>query len=450
MISITRGLDLPITGEPKQTIETGPTVTTVALVAGDYIGMKPTMIVKQGDSIRLGQILFEDKKNPGVRFTSPGCGKIAAINRGAKRALQSVIIELDGNEEETFQSYHDSDLTTLTREQVRENLLNSGLWTCLRTRPYGKLPHPDSTPHSLFVTAMDSNPLAANPELIIGENEPAFVYGLQVIRHLTDGKLFLCKAPGTTIAGTDLDFVTVEEFQGPHPAGLPGTHIHYLDPVSDKKTVWHLNYQDVIAIGKLFATGKLCVERVISLGGPSIKNPRLLRTRIGANCGDLTREELDGEKEDTRVLSGSVLSGRTAVMPVDFLGRFHLQVSALSEGRERVFLGWQRPGFDKFSVKRVFASALMGAGKKFRFSTSTEGSKRAMVPIGIYEKVLPMDIIPTFLLRALIVGDTEQAQALGCLELTEEDLALCTFVCPGKYEYGPLLRHNLLSIEKEG
>ncbi len=450
MISITRGLDLPITGEPKQTIETGPAVTKVALVADDYIGMKPTMIVKQGDSVRLGQLLFEDKKNPGVRFTSPGCGTVAAINRGAKRALQSVIIELERNEEETFQSYHDSDLSALTREQVRDNLLNSGLWTCLRTRPYGKLPHPESVPHSLFVTVMDSNPLAADPEMIIGENEPAFVYGLQVVRHLTEGTLFLCKAPGTTIAGSDLDFVTVEEFSGPHPAGLPGTHIHFLDPVSDKKTVWHLNYQDVIAIGKLFATGKLSVERVISLGGPSVKNPRLLRTRIGANTGDLTREELEGEKEDNRVVSGSVLSGRTAVAPIDFLGRFHLQLSALPEGRDRVFLGWHRPGFDKFSVKRVFASAFLGARKKFRFNTSTEGSKRAMVPIGMFDKVMPLDIIPTFLLRALIVEDTEQAQALGCLELTEEDLALCTFVCPGKYEYGPILRHNLLSIEKEG
>ncbi|MCH7689100.1 MAG: Na(+)-translocating NADH-quinone reductase subunit A, partial [Planctomycetes bacterium] len=400
MISITKGLDLPIAGEPKQTIETGPAVTTVALVADDYIGMKPTMIVKQGDSVRLGQLLFEDKMNLGVRFTSPGCGTVAAINRGAKRALQSVIVELEGNDEETFQSYHDSDLSALTREQVRSNLLNSGLWTCIRSRPYGKLPHPESTPHSLFVTAMDSNPLAADPEIIIGENEPAFVYGLQVVRHLTEGKLFLCKAPGTTIAGSDLDFVTVEEFSGPHPAGLPGTHIHFLDPVSDKKTVWHLNYQDVIAIGKLFATGKLSVERVISLGGPSVKNPRLLRTRIGANTGDLTREELEGETEDNRVVSGSVLSGRTAVEPFDFLGRFHLQLSALPEGRERLFLGWQRPGFDTFSVKRVFASAFMGAGKKFRFNTSTEGSNRAMVPIGMYEKVMPLDIIPTFLLRA--------------------------------------------------
>ena len=448
MIRITKGLDIPIVGEPNQTVEEGPPIKTVALIGDDSVGMKPTMAVGEGNSVKLGQLLFTDKKMPGVRYTSPGCGTVIAIHRSEKRAFQSILIELDGDDAETFQSYRDSDLTTLSREQVRDNLLESGLWPELRTRPYSKVPPPNSAPHSIFVTAVDTNPLAARPEAVLAERASEFIYGLQVLRHLTDGPLFLCKAPRVEIPGSELDFVTVEEFDGPHPAGLAGTHIHFLDPVNDHKTVWQLNYQAVIAFGKLFVTGRLPVERVISLAGPVVKHPRLVRTRMGACTGDLLEGNLqDGEN---RIVSGSVLAGRTVAKPFNFLGRHHLQISALAEGRSRVFLGWQDPGFNKFSIKRVFASAFFRSGRKFRFTTSTEGSKRAMVPIGMYERVMPLDVIPTFLLRALIVGDTEQAQALGCLELDEEDLALCTFVCPGKYEYGPILRENLIQIEKEG
>ena len=448
MITIQNGLNLPIEGEPTQIIEDGPQVRSVALIGDDYVGMKPTLAVNEGESVKLGQLLFTDKKSPGVRYTSPGCGRVAAINRGAKRVFQSLVIEIDGDEEETFQSYQEGDLGSLTREQVRENLVASGLWTALRTRPFSKAPPPESAPHSIFVTAMDTRPLAAAPEKIIAEDESFFLNGLRVLRHLTDGRLFLCIAPRAVIPGSDLDFVTTEEFDGPHPAGLSGTHIHFLDPVSEHKTVWHLNYQDVIAIGKLFVTGRLPVERTISLAGPVVKNPRLLRTRLGANIADWIDDELeDGEN---RVISGCVLSGRQAVGPFAYLGRYHLQVSALAEGRHREFLGWCAPGADKFSIKPVYTSALNRAARKFRFTTSTGGSKRAMVPIGMFEQVMPLDVLPTFLLRSLIVGDTEKAQALGCLEFDEEDLGLCTFVCPGKTEYGPLLRESLTEIEREG
>jgi len=445
MIRIHKGLDLPISGEPKQMVEDGSPIRRVGLVADDYVGMRPTLAVREGDRVKLGEPLFVDKKNADVRYTSPGCGTVAAIHRGEKRAFLSLAIELDGDDEVRFRSH--PDLSSLSREQVVENLLESGLWTAFRTRPYSKVPAPGSVPHSLFVTAIDTNPLAADPPPLIGERENDFVYGLNVIRQLTDGKLFLCKRTGVVLPGEELDFVTAEEFDGPHPAGLPGTHIHFLDPVGEKKTVWHVNYQDVIAIGRLFATGRLSTERVVSLAGPSVSRPRLLRTRLGADLAELTGNELEEGRH--RVISGSVLSGRTSREPVGFLGRYHLQVSAIPEGGERVFLGWQRPGFDKFSIKRVFASAFAGR-RKFAFTTSLEGSPRAMVPVGSYEAVVPLDVIPTFLLRSLIVEDVEQARDLGCLELDEEDLALCTFVCPGKYEYGPMLRKSLTRIEKEG
>jgi Na+-transporting NADH:ubiquinone oxidoreductase subunit A len=252
---------------------------------------------------------------------------------------------------------------------------------------------------------------------------------------------------GSFIPHPDLDQLVVQEFAGPHPAGLSGTHIHLLDPVSKQKTIWTINYQDVIAIGKLFTSGELFVERVISLAGPEIKRPRLLRARLGASIDDLIHNE---EKTDeNRIVSGSVLYGHEAADQLAYLGRYHLQVSALQETSKQEFMAWIRPGGDRFSILNIFTSRFT-RGKRFDFSTTTHGEHRAMVPVGTYEDVMPLDILPTPLLRALIIKDTDTAQALGCLELDEEDLALCTYVCPGKYDYGLLLRECLNQIEKEG
>ena len=448
MITIKKGLDLPITGTPAQSIEGSRPVRYVALVGDDYPDMKPTMAVQVGDQVNLGQLLFTDKKRPGVKYTAPGCGKIVAINRGAQRKLESIVIELAGNEEETFESFDSANLTAVSRDQVVDILINSGMWTALRTRPFSKVPIPDSVPHSIFVTAMDTNPLAANPELYIKEYESSFVDGLKILTRLTEGRVYVCKQAGAAIPGTDVPNVSQEEFTGPHPAGLPGTHIHFLDPVGPNKMVWTINYQDVIAIAKLFLTGRLFVERLISLAGPAVKKNRLIKTRIGASIENLVEGELI--EDQVRVVSGPVLSGRQAAGGYAFLGRYHLQVSVIVEGRERELFGWLGAGSNRFSVIPVYISGFMGNSKKFAFSTSTEGNKRAMVPVGTYEKVMPLDILPTYLLRAIIVGNTEQAQALGCLELDEEDVALCSFVCPGKYNYGPLLRDVLTTIEKEG
>lgn len=448
MIRITKGLDIPISGEPSHSVDSRPNVSSVALLGPDYVGMKPTMAVEVGARVKLGQSLFTDKKIEGVSYTSPASGVVASINRGAKRLFQSIVIDVDGDEEVEFTSYRDSDLTSLSRENVTELLLQSGLWTTIRTRPFNKTPVPGSEPHSIFVTAIDTNPLSIAPASVIEDREADFLYGLQILRRLTSGTVHVCKSPAAKLPGADLTGVKETSFEGPHPAGLPGTHIHFLDPVGEHKKVWFLNYQDLIAIGHLFVTGRLDVSRLISVAGPAVTRPSLIETRVGAKVDDLVDGELaDGEN---RVISGSVLSGRTAVEPFNYLGRFHLQVSALAEGREREFMGWQKPGFDTFSVKRVFAAGFSAAQRRFPMTTTTHGSRRAMVPIGMFEKVMPLDILPTFLLRSLIVGDSEQAQLLGCLELDEEDLALCTFVCPGKTDYGPILRENLTLIEKEG
>lgn len=445
MITIKRGLDLPITGTPAQRIEAARPVRSVAIVGFDYHGMKPTMSVQVGDRVKLGQVLFSDKKNPGVVFTAPGAGVVTAIHRGQQRVLQSVVIDLDGDEQETFASYSAAQLDTLDAQAVRDNLQQSGLWTALRTRPYSKVPAVDAVPSSIFVTAIDTHPLAADPALVIAEQAEAFEQGLKVLSRLA--RVFLCKAPGAALPGENLSQVKAESFAGPHPAGLAGTHIHFLDPVSANKTVWSIGYQDVIAVGKLFTTGQLSVERVVALGGPVVEQPRLLRTRLGACLNELTAGEL--KPGNNRVISGSVFGGRNARGAFAYLGRYHQQVSCLAEGNDREMLHYLRAGVNKHSVLNVFVSKLMG-GKRFDFTTTTNGSPRAMVPVGNYEKVMPLDILPTQLLRLLIVGDTEMAQKLGCLELDEEDLALCSYVCAGKYEYGPILRDNLTRIEKEG
>ena len=445
MIRIKRGLDLPMTGSPEQRIENAKPVTSVAVIGFDYNGMKPTMEVKEGDRVKLGQVLFTDKKTPGVVYTAPGAGVVKAVNRGERRVFQSVEIQLEGDEQETFAQYSPEQLSALTSEQIRENLQQSGLWTAFRTRPYSKVPAVDSTPNSIFVNAMDTNPLAADPAVVLKEYATEFEQGLVILARLA--KVFLCKAPDAVIPGEKTNGVTTESFAGPHPAGLAGTHIHYLDPVSATKTVWSIGYQEVVAIAKLFTTGQIWTERVVALAGPVVKQPRLVRTRLGANLAEVTAGELEGESN--RVISGSVFGGRTARGVCNYLGRYHTQVSCLHEGTERQMLHYMRPGVDKFSTLNIFISKLF-AGKKFAFDTSTNGSPRAMVPVGNYEKVMPLDILPTQLLRALIVGDTEVAQQLGCLELDEEDLALCTYVCAGKYEYGPILRDNLTRIEQEG
>ncbi len=445
MIKISKGLDLPITGSPEQVISDGLMVNTVAILGPDYVGMRPGMCVKVGDQVKLGQQLFTDKKTAGVKYTAPGCGEVIAINRGQRRVLQSIVIKLNGTDAERFDSFSAAELENLDRDKVVNNLVDSGLWPVLRTRPFNKVPAIESVPHSIFVTAMDTNPLAANAELIIKEEEQAFTNGLKILTRLTEGKVFVCQKPGGALPS--VNGTSKEEFDGPHPAGLAGTHIHFLDPVSEEKTVWSINYQDVIAFGKFFLSGQLPIDRVIALGGPGVKNPRLVRTRIGASLEELMAGEL--KPGEQRIVSGSVLTGTTAEGPMAFLGRYHLQVSVLPEKRDREFIASLTAGGDRYSVQRVFLSAFTGGPSK-PMNTSQYGSKDNLLAIGSFEKVMPLDVLPNYLLRSLAAGDTDQAQDLGCLELAEEDLALCNYVCAGKNDYSIMLRDALTIIEKEG
>ena len=448
LIRIRKGFDVPIAGEPEQVVYPGAPVRNVALCGVDHVGLRPRLLVSVGDAVGLGQPLWEDKRDPAVCYPSPGRGVVTAVNRGTRRVLESVVVSLQdsGARDLQFEALTTHEIEQLDRDAVAERMLRSGLWTALRTRPFSRVPQSGSTPDSIFVTAIDTRPLAPDPKVVIARDAEHFALGLQVLTRLTEGRVWLCTAPDWSITLPGIERVTRVSFTGPHPAGLPGTHIHMLHPVSAKRSVWHLAMQETVSIGRLITTGRLWTERVIALSGPMVSRPRMIRTRLGASLNDLLAAELEPGK--CRVVSGSVLDGHRATTWAAYLGRFSRQVTVLPEGEPRRFLGWLMPGMDRYSAVPSFGGALKSS--RFPLSTTMNGSARAMVPIGNFESILPLDMLPAPLLKALIVGDTDMAQKLGCLELDQEDLALCSFVCPSKYDYGAYLRDSLNKIEKEG
>ncbi|MEE2901230.1 MAG: Na(+)-translocating NADH-quinone reductase subunit A [Myxococcota bacterium] len=455
---ITKGLDLPITGQPEQAVSNASSVTEVAVLGHDYPTMKPRMHTKVGDQVKRGQLLFEDRKSEGVHFTAPAAGEIVAIHRGDKRLFRSLVIKLSeaekagefaSEDQVQFESYNSKAPKELSGDEVRALLSESGLWTAIRVRPHGRVPGIKDTCHAVFVTAIDTNPLAPSIKSITEGKSEHLKAGLTVLKTLTEGSVFLCVDSSWNSSDGEVAGVQIETFNGPHPAGLPGTHIHMLAPVSRERHAFHLGVQDVIAIGELVTTGILNTSRVVSLAGPVVKSPRLIRTRLGASLRELTAGEL-AEGLESRIISGSVLYGHNSTDEAcDYLNRYDQQISCIAEDRERVFLGWMSLGFKQFSTIRAFASKWLPK-KNWAFTTNTNGSHRAMVPIGMYERLMPLDVMPTFLLRALLMKDLENAEKLGCLELHEEDLGLCSFVSPGKEDYGSALRGVLTDIWQEG
>ena len=431
LIKLKRGLDLPLSGAPEQVIHPTPRLTTVALIGADYVDLRHSMAVSEGERVRLGQTLFTDRRYSEVCYTAPGSGYVRAIHRGAKRRLASVVIELDGEEAESFPAHDPAELGRLSVTTVQETLLRSGLFTAFRVRPYGRVPAPDQFPSALFVTAIDTNPLAVDPAVVIGENRKAFDQGLTVLSRLPAEKVYVCTSPSANLSIPEVEGIVSVQFQGPHPAGLPGTHIHHL--ARHGTEAWYIGYQDVIALGKLFVSGELWPERIVALGGSGIGNPRLVRAPIGASLDDLVCDEA---APDCRIISGSVLSGRRATPTAAHLGRYHTQVTVIPEVARRTGLP---PLF----------SRLIGRGRGSRqIDTAANGLPGGMLPVEAFERVWPLHTPPAPLLRALLVRDAEAALELGCLDLEEEDLSLCSYVCPAKYDYGSALRATLRDIER--
>ena len=444
---ITKGLDIPLQGAPVQRIENCAEVERCALLGGDYRGLKPILEVNVGDTVRRGDLIFRDRRFPEISFTAPAGGEVEAINRGEKRVLQSVVIKKSNNEQQReFSRKNISDIEIMPIEDLRRTLLDSGMWTALRQRPYGTIANPKGKPTSIFVTAMDTNPLAMKPELVINLHPKQFEAGLAVLGRLTKGQVHVCQGPGVNIPHGKSPKVLHHVFEGPHPAGNVGTHIHFIDPVNASREVWHIGYQDTIALGYLFLEGFLFVDRYAALAGSQVKNPRLIKTRLGADLDRLCRGEL--YDFENRIVSGSPIYGTKADGPLAFLGRFSNAITVLPEDRSRHFQGFLSPGLDKFSAKSTFVSSFF-PGRNFVLGTNKNGSRRDVVPIGSYEQVMPLDIVATFLVRALLSGDLERMEQLGALELDGEDLALCTFVCPGKNEISQALEEHLPKLQRE-
>ncbi len=445
-MKIKKGIDLPILGTPVQKITPEPSVKTFALRgAVDFIGLKPSMKVAIGDKVKVGQPLFQHKENTDVVFPAPVSGTVIAINRGAKRVLESVVIESDG-ENTQFEAF--SKITKKTKaDKILSTLVGSGHFIGFKMRPFNKIPNPAEKPDAIFVTAMDTNPLAVDASVVISANEDAFKAGVDAIAKLTEGKTFVCSRSTTKMPEFDANTTETHVFDGVHPAGNAGTHIHFLRPVSAKKSVWSINYQDVINIGKLALTGLVSYSKVVSLAGPAIQNPRLIQTTMGANVAELIGEDAIG---DIRAINGSVLSGDIAMGTLGFVGATATQISVLSGETESRGLGWVIPWFDKFSSVLNVQLSSMCRTKPQAMDVGLNGSFRAIIPMGHFEKLTPLDILPTQLMRAIMVGDTDQAQKLGLLELAEEDIALFAFADIGKNDFLGALRDCLAKVEKEG
>ena len=442
---LSKGLNLPILGAPRQEISGSDPVKRVGIIGDDYIGLKPGIVVSEGESVGPGSPVMFDKNMPNALIVSPISGKVVEINRGARRKLVSIVIEADENAGDAVDFSEVGDAST--REGLVERLCAAGLWTSFRTRPYSKVPDPDSQPSAIYVTALDTEPLAADPAIAIGEDSAAFEAGLKAVASLSEGTTYLCQGNSDPLPGHDLPNVEAVGFSGPHPAGLAGTHMHFLTPPQSDKFVWTVGYQDVIAIGRLMTTGKYDASRIIALTGPACTDPRLVRTVSGASMTDLVQSDLPDDMP-VRIISGSVLSGRAGEGESAYLGRYARQITLIEEDKKQIPMGWIRPMVSKYAVQPVLGSAL--AKHAFPLTSNLNGGRRAMVPLGTFEGLMPQDFLPTQLLRALLVMDTDQAQLLGALELDEEDLGLVGFACPAKYEYGMALRDCLTRIEREG
>jgi Na+-transporting NADH:ubiquinone oxidoreductase subunit A len=440
-----KGLDLPITGAPRPDVDRSQSIKRVGIVGADYINLKPSIVVSEGDVVASGTAIMFDKNVPEAQIVSPIAGKVAQINRGARRKLISIVIETDEAASDAIDFSNVGDATT--REGLVERLCAAGLWTSFRTRPYSKVPEANAIPAAIYVTALDTEPLAGDPAVAIAEDAPAFEAGLKAVAQLSGGPTYLCQTNSDPLPGHDIDGVDAVAFSGPHPAGLAGTHMHFLTPPLADKYVWTVGYQDVIVIGRLMLTGKYDASCIISLSGPACTDPRLVKTVAGASMDDLTQSDVPDDLP-VRIISGSVLSGRSGEGETAYLGRYARQITIIEEDKKQIPMGWIRPMASKYAVQPVLGSAL--SKRAFPLTSNLNGGRRAMVPLGTFEQLMPQDFLPTQLLRSLLVMDTDQAQLLGALELDEEDLGLVGFSCPAKYEYGMALRDCLTKIEKEG
>lgn len=438
-VKLKKGLDIRLKGGAEKVLVSDKQSLLYAVKPVDFPDLTPKLNVKPGDKILAGTPVFHDKKRPDILFTSPVSGIVRSIIRGDRRKLLEIIIEKEGDE---FIDFGKSDPDTLDRKKVKEKLLLSGLWPAVRQRPYHVIADPGQVPKAIFISGFDTAPLAPDYNYIM-DNSPAslFSVGLGVLKKLTDGKINLVlngKGDSSKVlkeaAGVEISHVS-----GPHPAGNVGVHIHHLDPINKGEVVWFVNLQDVIAIGRLFEEGRYNHERIIALTGSEVINPQYYKVLTGASISTLVQDNV--KTGNLRYISGNVLTG-SKIESTGYLGYYDSQISVLPEGDYFEFFGWMMPGFDKFSFSRTYASKLFPR-KAYVMDTNYHGGDRAFVMTGLYEKVVPMDIYPMQLLKAILAEDIDLMENLGIYEIAEEDFALCEFICPSKVEIQSIVRKGL-------
>ena len=437
MIKTKQGLDLPISGAPSTEVDSSTAINSIGVLGSDYVGLKPTMLVEAGDSVACGQKLFEDKKNPGVFITAPSSGIVQSINRGEKRRFLSLVIDIDDSIEPlTFDVSNYSNPIDL--------LIDSGAFSYFRTRPYNRIPEPKSLPDAIFVNACDTNPLSLDPHHLIQKDQVLFNSGLKFVQSLnTDSKTF-CNFQ-THSFDQSVDGVHYNQFTGPHPSGLVGTHIHFLYPVGQNRTVWTISWQDIISIGHLMENHELRSQKLVSFGGPAVHDPMILKLRYGSNISELSAGRI---KENSRMISGSILNGHIAEGVMNYLGAYDNQISVIPDDVNDILFNWAMPGKKLHSKLPAFLSSWIKP-KEFIFNTSMNGGNRAIVPMTSYQEIMPLNILTTQLLKSLVTFDIELGEKLGALELSSEDLGLASYVCPSKYDYQSILELNLEKMYEE-
>ena len=444
-VRIRRGLNINLLGEADKVYASVKNHNIYAIKPTDFHGLTPKLSAKVGDKVLAGSVIFFDKYNDRIKFCSPVSGTVKDIVRGEKRRILEVIIESDN--EQKYESHSPLNVKNSNREQIIDHMLSNGVWPFIRQKPYDIIANPSDMPKAIFISAFKSGPLAIDNDFALYGMDDLFQSGLDIITKLTNGKTHL-NLDGNTNSSkvfSEAKGVEINSFSGPHPAGNVGVQIHHINPINKGDIVWYLEPQDVIVIARLFNEGKYDVSRIISLCGSEVSKPRYYRIISGTCVSNLIDDNV--ENDNNRVICGDVLSG-TKIDKNGYLGFYDTQLTVIKEGNEQEFLGWALPGFNKFSMSKSYFSWLFPK-RKYDIDTNMRGEERAYVVTGQYEKVLPMDIYPQQLIKAIMIEDIDLMEKLGLYEVGPEDLALCEFVCTSKIEVQSIIRHGLDLLRKE-
>jgi len=442
-IKLRKGLNIKLKGSAAAEIVTLPMPATVALKPTDFQGLTPKLKIKTDDQVKAGDVLFTDKYHPEIYFTAPVGGKILSVNRGERRKILEVIIETDKNAGSV--EFLKANPESLEAEKIRETLLSSGLWPFIKKRPYGVIANPNEKPKAIFVSTFDTAPLAPDYNFIVKSELNAFQTGINALKKLTDGKVHIGINTETIFGSVKNAEITT--FAGPHPVGNVGIQIHHISPINKGDVVWTVNAQDVLFIGRLFETGKVDFSKVVALAGSEVENPKYYKTVLGTPVSEIVNSNIKNTDYKPRIISGNVLTG-TKISSRSYLGFYDSLLTVIPEGDHYEFLGWAMPRMDKFSFSKSYFSWL-SKNKSYVLDTNLNGEERAYVVTGQYEKVVPMDILPVHLIKAIIADDIDKMEQLGIYEIIEEDLALCEYICTSKTEVQKLVRKGISLMIKE-